>query len=267
MSEISPEVIMEKADYSKIASFYDKSRSISEENMIMWLGLIAAYWKGIKAARVLDLGCGTGRFALPMARRFDVDVTGVDSSAEMLAKAEQKDVQAEVTWLLAEASRLPFANGSYDFVFMSHLLHHVDRPLAVIEECHRVLKPAGNALIRYGAMNQIRNDVEHTFFPQVREINEPRTPTQDKTEEWLFKAGFTDISSQKIKQKTFQNAKARIDAARAKGNSVLSMISETSYQTGMRRLSRYAAKNPNDPWLLFDLMTHTSGKKRKSMDL
>ena len=258
--------MMKKADYGKIASFYDKGRSMSEVNMSMWLDLIAAYWKGKKGARVLDLGCGTGRFALPIAKQFDVDVTGADSSAEMLAKAVRKDCQSEVTWILAEAGALPFPNESFDLVFMSHLLHHVDSPFAVITDCHRVLKPLGNVLIRYGVMNQIRNDVEHTFFPQVCEIDEPRTPTQDKTEKWLSKAGFQDICSHEIRQQTYQNVRAHIEAAGAKSTSVLSMISETSFQTGMRRLSEYAAKNPDDTWLLFDLMTLTTGRKPRRLD-
>ena len=204
---------MIKADYSKIASFYDKGRSLSVQNATMWLDLIAKRSKASKGARVLDLGCGTGRFSLPMATHLGFSVTGADSSAEMLATAKEKDSYSEATWILADASDLPFPSSSFNVVFMSHLLHHVDSPLAVLKECHRVLVPSGVVLIRHGAMDQIRNDVEHTFFPQVTEIDEPRTPTRELTERWLLDAGFVDISSEEVVQRTYQTGAAHLDAA------------------------------------------------------
>ncbi|MFC1532846.1 hypothetical protein ACFL7M_05735 [Thermodesulfobacteriota bacterium] len=124
-----------------------------------------------------------------------------------------------------------------------------------------VLATSGVVLIRYGAMDQIRNDVEHTFFPQVIGIDEPRTPTRELTEKWLLDAGFTDISSEEVVQKTYQTGAAHLDAARAKSTSVLSMISEESFQTGIHRLTEHVAMNPDDDWLLFDKMTFTVGHK------
>ncbi len=255
---------MIKADYSKIASFFDRGRSLSEQNMALWLNLIAKLSGASKGARVLDLGCGTGRFSLPMANRLGFDVTGADSSAEMLAKAKQKDSSSTVNWMLADANALTFPGGSFDLVFMSHLLHHVDSPLTVLKECHKVLIPSGVVLIRYGTMEQIQNDVEHTFFPQVIEVDEPRTPTRELTVKWLIDAGFVDISSDEVVQQTYQTGAEHLDAARAKSNSVLSMISEGSFQVGIHRLAEHVAKNPEDEWVLFDRMTLTFGHKRET---
>ncbi len=253
---------MTKADYSKIASFYDKGRPLSEQNTATWLNLIAKLSGASKGARALDLGCGTGRFSLPIANRLEFEVTGADSSAEMLAKAQQKDSNSDVDWTLEDASALTFPDGSFDVVFMSHLLHHVDSPLTVLKECHKVLVPWGVVLIRYGAMDQIRNDVEHTFFPEVSEIDQPRTPTRELTEKWLLDAGFVDLFSEEAVQQTYGTASAHLDAARAKSTSVLSMISEESFQTGISRLAAHVAKTPEDEWLLFDRMTLTVGHKR-----
>jgi len=253
---------MIKADYSKIASFYDKGRSLSEQNTIIWLTLIEKLSGASKGARVLDLGCGTGRFSLPMVYQLEFNVTGTDSSVEMLAKAKQKDSGSKVSWILADASTLPFPAGSFDLVFMSHLLHHVDNPLTVMKECYKVLASTGIVLIRYGAMEQIRNDVEHTFFPQVTEIDEPRTPNRDNVEKWLMNAGFGPFSSEEIVQQTYQTGTAHLDAARERSTSVLSMISEESFRTGISRLTEYVGKNPEDEWLLFDRMTLTAGYKK-----
>ena len=255
---------MIKADYSKIASFYDKGRSLSEQNMVMWLKLIAATSGGSRGTRVLDLGCGTGRFSLPMKKVLGFEVTGADSSAEMLAKAKEKDLDSEVSWVLTDAGMLTFPGGSFDVVFMSHLLHHVDSPVEVLRECNKVLGSSGIVLIRYGAMEQIRYDVEHTFFRQVVEIDEPRTPTREIIEKWLLDAGFVDLSSDEVVQQTYRTGTEHLDAARAKSTSVLSMISEESFQIGMDRLTEHVDKNPDDEWLLFDKMTLSIGHKRET---
>lgn len=253
---------MTKADYSKIAFYYDKGRTLSEENIVMWLKLIAKLLETSKGARLLDLGCGTGRFSLPLASRLGLNVIGLDSSKDMLTKAKQKDSNSVVNWVLAHASALPYPDSSFDIVFMSHLLHHVNSPLEVLKECGRVLIPSGAVIIRYGAMEQIHNDVVHTFFPQVTEIDERRTPTRQLMEKWLAEAGFSSISSEEVIQQTYQTGLEHLDAVRAKNTSVLSMISEESLQVGLHRLEEYIAKNPDDEWLLFDKMTLTVGHKR-----
>jgi ubiquinone/menaquinone biosynthesis C-methylase UbiE len=253
---------MIKANYSKIASYYDKGRSLSEETMLVWLNLIAKLSKSSKGMRLLDLGCGTGRFSLPLASRLGFDVTGLDSSGEMLVKAKQKDSNSVVKWVLADASALPYPDSLFDIVFMSHLLHHIDSPLKVLKGCERILVPSGAVIIRYGAMEQIRNDVVHTFFPQAIEIDEPRTPTGPLLEKWLVQAGFVNISSEEVAQQTYQTGLEHLDAVREKSTSVLSMISEESFQSGLHRLEEYIVKHADDEWLLYDKMTLTVGHKR-----
>jgi hypothetical protein len=113
-------------------------------------------------------------------------------------------------------------------------------------------------------MEQIRNDVIHRFFPQVIEIDERRTPTRQLTEKWLVDAGFSSIFSDEVIQQTYQTGLEHLDTVRAKSTSVLSMISEESFQTGLRFLEKYIDKYPDDKWLLLDKMTLTVGYKRYS---
>jgi len=252
---------VKKADYSKIAKFYDRGRSLSEQNLELWLGLITEDSGATHGARVLDLGCGTGRFAIPMAERLGFDVTGADSSEQMLQKARAKDTGARVKWEHQDAIDLTYAPASFDVVFTSHLLHHVDRPDEVIRECYRVLRPHGGLLVRYGAMEQIRDDVEHTLFPEVAEIDEARTPSVEDAERWLHASGFIEVRSQEVVQQTYRNGEEHLRAAGAKSTSVLTMISPEAFETGLARLDEHVREEPNDPWLLFDRMTLTVGRK------
>ena len=238
---------MKRADYSEIAAHYAEGRSLSDQNMNMWLDLISEYSKASPGAAVLDLGCGTGRFAIPMTERLGLRVTGADSSEEMLAQARQHDVLHGVRWDLQDAESLTYPDESFDLVFMSHLLHHVDRPRRVIEECERVLASSGVLLIRWGPIEHIRNDVEHRFFPETREIDEERTPTVETLDGWLIEAGIAGVTSQEIVHKRFDTAAAHLEAVSLKFTSVLSMIPQDAFDAGLGALARYVAENPNDP--------------------
>jgi ubiquinone/menaquinone biosynthesis C-methylase UbiE len=252
---------MGKANYRKIAEFYDDGRHLSEWNAERWLELIRERSGAERGAAVLDLGCGTGRFALPMARRLGFKVTGADLSPEMLAKARQKDTKHEVTWDRQDAERLTYADGSFNVVFMSHLLHHVGRPATVIAECYRVLRASGVLLIRYGAIEQISDDVEHRLFAGTVEIDKARTPSVQDTARWLQEAGFSDVTSEEIVQRTYADGQAHLRAVRARSTSVLTMIRAEAFEEGLRRLEQHVASKPDDPWVLFDRMTLTVGRK------
>lgn len=252
---------MEKADYDKIASFYDQGRTISDQNIDLWLDLIKELSKVSSGARVLDLGCGTGRFTIPMATKLRFNVTGADSSREMLAKAKEKQGADIVTWDYQDAGHLTYPNDSFDLVFASHLLHHVDSPLRVLRECRRVLRSSGAILVRYGPVEQIRNDVEHTFFPETLAIDENRTPTLDIVESWLKGFGFVEVCSRTIVQQTYRTSIEHLNAVKVKHTSVLTMITEEAFERGLHKLEKYTKSYPDDKWLLMDSITMTVGYK------
>ncbi len=99
-----------------------------------------------EGARILDLGCShgdnLGRLAGDQGRR---SVVGVDLSAPRLAEARRRTPAASVA--AARGEQLPFADGSFDLVYVSHVLHHADDHVAVLRELRRVLRPGGALLV------------------------------------------------------------------------------------------------------------------------
>jgi SAM-dependent methyltransferase len=81
-------------------------------------------------ARILDAGCGNGYFTWYLERLGTT--VGVDYARAMLRTHPGR------TLAQASAARLPFADRSFDLVFCSNLLHHVDDPVAVVAELGRV---------------------------------------------------------------------------------------------------------------------------------
>jgi ubiquinone/menaquinone biosynthesis C-methylase UbiE len=85
----------------------------------------------------LDIGCGSGIFSEAFCGR-GLFCAAIDLNPAMLAAARSFAPQAHVAAALDD--KLPFADKSFDLVFMAHLLHEVDDPAATLAECGRVAK-------------------------------------------------------------------------------------------------------------------------------
>src|SRR5690606_19472395 len=100
-----------------------------------------------KTARVLEVGCGSGRLWLVNGARIPPgwDLTISDLSEGMLRETELNLTRAGLRALYRQhsATELPYDDDSFDVMFANHMLYHVpDVPLA-LREARRVLKPGG----------------------------------------------------------------------------------------------------------------------------
>ena len=105
------------------------------------LGALRLAVDGLAPKRVLDVGTGTGVAALALAEWFpDAEVTGLDLSPAMVAEAERKG--GRVRFLVADASRLPFSDASFDLVVLMNAVPFFD-------ELARILAPRGTAVFSF----------------------------------------------------------------------------------------------------------------------
>lgn len=99
---------------------------------------------GLEAgARVLDVATGTGLLARAALRR-GAKVVGLDPSAGMLSCVKER---ARLRLSRGIAERLPFRDGSFDFLTMGYALRHVVDLRTTFAEYRRVLRPGGKLLI------------------------------------------------------------------------------------------------------------------------
>jgi SAM-dependent methyltransferase len=113
-------------------------------------------------ARVLDLGCGSGRhtaaaYRLRGVRAVGVDLAGADLAAarERLQLHDRLNAHGGGRWDLcaADGLRLPFADGRFDLVVCAEVLEHVRAHGRLLSEIARVLRPGGDLAVsvpRYG---------------------------------------------------------------------------------------------------------------------
>jgi len=103
------------------------------------------------ASRVLEIGCGSGRYALRVAERVGCRIAGLDVNSHGIRNANQLAGQAGLSSVArfeeCDVSRtLPFENGSFDAVFANDVLCHIPGRAATLAETYRVLKPGGRLL-------------------------------------------------------------------------------------------------------------------------
>ena len=95
-------------------------------------------------ARVLDVACGTGNLAIPIAG-LGATVTGVDIAPNLLVQARERASAENLSIRFDEgdAEQLPYADASFDIVVSMFGAMFAPRPGLVASELHRVLTPGG----------------------------------------------------------------------------------------------------------------------------
>jgi ubiquinone/menaquinone biosynthesis C-methylase UbiE len=95
--------------------------------------------------RALDAGTGAGALALALAP-FVAEVVGVDVEPELLIRARER-APANATFEEADATALPFPDGSFDLAGSVRTLHHIHRPELALAELARVTRLGGHVLV------------------------------------------------------------------------------------------------------------------------
>ncbi|MEU9376043.1 class I SAM-dependent methyltransferase [Streptomyces sp. NPDC048255] len=163
-------------DYDRFAEAYAAE---NEEN------LVNAYYErpgmlalagDVAGRRILDAGCGSGALSAALRDRGAV-VTGIDASAGMLALAKRRLGDEATLHLVDLSDPLPFADGAFDDVVASLVLHYLEDWGPVLAELRRVLRPGGRLIA----------SVDHPFVAYT--IQDPRPDyfaTTSYTFDWTF---------------------------------------------------------------------------------
>src|SRR5262245_18637233 len=128
-----------------------------------WMELVASHSSAV-VRTILDIGCGTGRFAVPLAAHFSAPVVGVDPSAKMLAQARRDPC---VHFVQGQGEHIPLRDRGVDLVFTSMAYHHFTQRSVVATECCRALQPGGSVFVRTGVRERMASCPYAPFFPTL----------------------------------------------------------------------------------------------------
>jgi ubiquinone/menaquinone biosynthesis C-methylase UbiE len=91
---------------------------------------------------VLELACGSGQLSFRLSSRVRL-WEATDFSEAMVAEAEKQSADAHLHFSVEDATRLSFANNTFDAVVISNALHIMPHPEKALAEIRRVLRPDG----------------------------------------------------------------------------------------------------------------------------
>jgi ubiquinone/menaquinone biosynthesis C-methylase UbiE len=99
--------------------------------------------------RILDAGCGNGRYSKYLLRWADHDavIAGFDLSQRMLKRARRRLHSPRINHVAADLTRIPFATGMFDAVVCGYVLEHLPDPRPGLAELARVMRPGAKMLL------------------------------------------------------------------------------------------------------------------------
>lgn len=162
----------ESVRFDRAAHFYDATRGFPpgvEDRVAELLAEAGGMGPG---SRVLEVGVGTGRIALPLARR-GVAVHGVDLSRPMLDRLRARRGDEPVHVALGDATRLPYAEASFDAAIAVHVFHLIPDWRAVLAGLARVLRPGGVLLNAGEGVNPLWAGCQELRRQNMRDVGVP----------------------------------------------------------------------------------------------
>lgn len=240
-------------DFGLLAGRYDELRPAGAA----WTELAELTLAELAGARrLLDVGCGTGRFAVLAAERLGARVWGVDPAPEMLAAARARGLRG-IGWKQARAEQLPFRDGWFDAVHAHLVLHAVGSLDEAIAELARVLGAGGRVAT-------VSFDPEHfdrfhlnPYFPSLADIDRARFPLPGDLCDRLAGVGLAEARARTVRQHVSIEPADLLERVRGRYISTLYLLDADEYADGLSRLERDMATRtqPVETELVWSLVT------------
>ncbi|MEU8266659.1 methyltransferase domain-containing protein [Sphaerisporangium sp. NPDC049002] len=128
-----------------------------------------------RGGRLLDVGCGIGTSVFRLAESSPAEIVGISNNQAQIDEANRraraKDLDHRVSFENADVLALPYADESFDVVWVFEALMHMER-LPTLREIRRVLRPGGRVivtdLLQHGPMSE---DDVRTVEDHMREMH------------------------------------------------------------------------------------------------
>ncbi len=137
--------------FERAADYYDQTRSFPPGEEKRAADLLIQSGRLSAEDRILEIGVGTGRIALPLAGRVR-RVVGIDLAQAMMARLRAKPGGETILLAQADATRLAFGDGAFDAVVAVHVFHLIPEWQRAVGEVARVLRP-GKPLVHAWSEN------------------------------------------------------------------------------------------------------------------
>jgi len=219
-----------KTDYDTASIDFDNIRSRNPLHLDDWTNGLIRWGRITNESRVLDAGCGTGRYSLEIGKRTGAKVVGTDYSRGMLGQACRKEVGR---WLQSDIARLPFGDRAFDTVIIMLVLQHVDDVPLAISEANRVLKNGGQLVIVTVSHARIRRHIMR-HFPGAVQIDLDRFMPVPEMKWHLANQDFVRIHHHIVQSEpTESTIEQTLQRFRKRYISTLALVPEKDFEKNM----------------------------------
>jgi SAM-dependent methyltransferase len=232
---MQPGDVSMSVNYDDIAPSYDQRYHVNPLPGVATN--LAALAQPYRPGRILEVGCGTGRWLTELESE-SPQVIGLDRSPGMLQHAQER--REHLKLINGDAARLPFPGGSFRFVFCVNALHHFDRPRDFIAEARRLLQRDGRLAI-VGMDPHTCQDkwYIYEYFPETFGLDLARFPSGEVIMDWMHTAGFAAVEvrpAERILQQVVGRDILQNHFLQKHGTSQLTLLSDAAYAAGLQRI-------------------------------
>lgn len=149
-----------KNKYHKIFTPEDIERRVYSRLYQDKLDWIMNFMKNKNNKKILDVGCGFGRVSIPLAKKTNNTIIGLDISLNMLNHAK-KNIYCDAKtinnlhFILGDAERLPLKDNSVDYVISLDITPHLMNPIDHLKELKRITKQDSSILVDFSNKNPL----------------------------------------------------------------------------------------------------------------
>ena len=220
-------------DYDIASKTYDHTRNHSDE-------IIARFTSRVSftaTTAILDFGCGTGSYLNALQLAFHCCCCGVEPSEGMRALAAEKNRSLDVRQ--GDDRKIPFDAKTFDFAFMTDVIHHVGDMALMFSELWRVLKLDGWLCVVTESHDQIKGRFYNRYFPSLAANEQRRYPEVKRIVQSALASGFiheaTDVlcasAPAAITEQFLRNVAE-------KNYSMFRLLNEREYADGLSKLRK-----------------------------
>lgn len=157
---------------------FTKENKDSEKTSV----LFQTYFSDVKG-KILEAGCSVGSFLFLAPER----IQGIDFDGESIEICREKGLNAKKMDL---TKKLEFKDESFDGIFSSYVIEHIEKPLPTIKELKRILKKNGKLVVMTNDWIRTHNQKYSNFYDDYTHV---RPFTKQSLKQLAFDAGFKNF--------------------------------------------------------------------------
>ncbi len=255
---------MKKYDLSKLALGYEAKRAIplQVENEIV---RFVKKWLRFRDGKYWDLGCGSGRIMVPLAKRLSMSRwVGVDVSPEMVSKCQEKieeeglSKRVMIKCLSMEDPGVFEGSSLIDGMLLYHSFHMVKNRVELVKAIYDKLRNGGRVVVANTTHSQLATTLNYKWLPEVLEWEYLRTPDGPDVIKVFRENGF-DLKAVKeiCIKKSFRSISEWIVWLSGRPISALTFWSDSELREKLDELKQKVILEMGDPELEYAYDFHT----------